>query len=239
VNVISTASVPSAPPMRVSWRQELLALTGLIALPMTVYYLWSCLTFHDGALVLPASWQELGEWLTRLPAPSWQAAALIAGWVTLQVILQIWAPGRVHKGPPLADGSRLNYRTNGWFSFCFSLILLVALAWMGWLPATVAYDHFGALLTVTNLLAFGFAFFLYWYGRSGTAASVASRGFFHDYFMGTGLNPRVREFDFKYFCEARPGLIAWVLINFSFAAKQFQLHGVVTTPIASGMRRRS
>lgn len=231
MDVISVASVPSAPPMRVSWRQELLGLTGLIALPLTVYYLWSCVTFHDGALAVPTSWQELGEWLARLPAPTWPAAGIIAAWVFLQVVLQIWAPGRVTTGPPLADGSRLTYRTNGWFAFCFTLALVSALAWVEWLPATVAYDHFGALLTVTNLVAFGFGLFLYAYGRSCDPASETTRGFFYNYWMGTGLNPRVKGFDFKFFCECRPGLIAWVLINLSFAAKQLQLHGVVTTPM--------
>jgi hypothetical protein len=53
----------------------------------------------------------------------------------------------------------------------------------------------------------------------------------YDYFMGTQLNPRVGRFDFKLFCEARPGLVLWVLINFSIAAKQWQVHHTVSTPM--------
>ena len=45
------------------------------------------------------------------------------------------------------------------------------------------------------------------------------------------LNPRIRTFDFKLFCESRAGLILWVVINASLAAAQFQRHGVVTTPM--------
>lgn len=32
----------------------------------------------------------------------------------------------------------------------------------------------------------------------------------YDFFMGRELNPRIGSFDFKYFCELRPGLIGWV-----------------------------
>lgn len=32
----------------------------------------------------------------------------------------------------------------------------------------------------------------------------------YDFFIGRELNPRVGNFDLKYFCELRPGLIGWV-----------------------------
>lgn len=32
----------------------------------------------------------------------------------------------------------------------------------------------------------------------------------YDFFIGRELNPRIGNFDFKYFCELRPGLIGWV-----------------------------
>lgn len=32
----------------------------------------------------------------------------------------------------------------------------------------------------------------------------------YDFFLGRELNPRICSFDFKYFCELRPGLIGWV-----------------------------
>ena len=36
---------------------------------------------------------------------------------------------------------------------------------------------------------------------------------FHDFFMGRELNPRIRSFDVKFFCEMRPGLIGWVSVS--------------------------
>ena len=52
-----------------------------------------------------------------------------------------------------------------------------------------------------------------------------------DYVMGVALNPRVGRLDLKFFCESRPGLILWVVINASLAAKQHELSGRVTTPM--------
>lgn len=47
--------------------------------------------------------------------------------------------------------------------------------------------------------------------------------------MGVEFNPRIGKwFDFKLFFNGRPGIVAWTLINLSFAAKQRELHGHVT-----------
>lgn len=47
--------------------------------------------------------------------------------------------------------------------------------------------------------------------------------------MGVEFNPRIGKwFDFKLFFNGRPGIVAWTLINLSFAAKQQELHGHVT-----------
>lgn len=32
----------------------------------------------------------------------------------------------------------------------------------------------------------------------------------YDFFKGRELNPRIKNFDLKFFCEMRPGLIGWV-----------------------------
>jgi len=45
--------------------------------------------------------------------------------------------------------------------------------------------------------------------------------------MGRPKNPRLGNFDWKYFCELRPGLIGWVLINIGMACKQYELQGYV------------
>jgi len=208
--------------------RRLAAAAMLVGLPPLTYYMWICLTYYDGALVLPRSFDDVSRLAGDVPAPTATAVVLYGSWLLLQVALQIAAPGRWHAGTPLADGTRLQYRMNGWFTFWCSWAALLVAVFAGWIPPTVGYDQFGPLLTTANLVAFAFAGFLYVSGRR--ARDRHSTGHpVYDYFMGTSLNPRVRAFDFKFFCESRPGLILWVALNASLAAKQYALHGRVTT----------
>lgn len=41
----------------------------------------------------------------------------------------------------------------------------------------------------------------------------------YDFFIGRELNPRIGHFDLKVFCELRPGLIGWVVLNLSYLFK--------------------
>ena len=39
--------------------------------------------------------------------------------------------------------------------------------------------------------------------------------------IGRELNPRIGDFDIKFFTELRPGLIGWIILNVCFAVKQY------------------
>ena len=201
----------------------------LLLLPPLVYYLWICARFYDGALVIPRSLAELRDLYSHVAAPTWTAVAIYGGWFLLQLVLQLYTPGRVVYGSPLPDGTRLPYRMNGLAAFLLTLGLCAGLVTLGILPATLLADHFGPLLSLVNLFAFGYAGFLYLLGKArgerGTGAPL------YDYFMGLSLNPRSGALDHKLFCEARPGLILWALLDLSLLAKQRQLHGSVSTPM--------
>src|SRR5205823_4870112 len=215
------ARAPAGQGLTVS-RRTLGPLALMLGLPPLTYYFWRCLSEYGGALVAPS----LRELIARVPAPTPRALAVYGGWLVLQVALQLWVPGRVQSGVPLADGSRLDYRLNGWISFWISVAVAVVAVVSGVIPATVAYDEFGPLPTTAHLVAFGLALGLYVQGRRG-GRTIGDP--IYDYFMGTTLNPRLGALDLKYFCESRPGLILWVLLNLSFAAAQYQRHGTVTT----------
>jgi len=127
-------------------RRTIGPLALLVGLPPLIYYFWLCLRDHGGALVaLP-----LRELIASIPPPTPRALALYGAWLLLQVVLQLWAPGRVQSGVPLADGSRLDYRLNGWVSFWVSLAVPMAGAMIGVIPAAVAFDEFGPLLTTAR-----------------------------------------------------------------------------------------
>jgi protein-S-isoprenylcysteine O-methyltransferase Ste14 len=202
----------------------------LIALPPLVYYLWICVHFHDGALVLPRSLAELRRLLSLVPGPTATAALLYGGWIALQALLQIYAPGRTKEGAPLPDGTRLPYRLNGWAALLITLALSVGLVRTGLVPATLLADQLGPLLTVANLFTFGLSLYVYLLGRRQERDGAPPRPI-HDYVMGSALNPRDGAFDWKFFCESRPGLMLWLLIDLSLLFKQQALIGRVTTPM--------
>jgi len=216
---------------RQSKRRVPVAQLNLILLPLMVYYLFFCVRFNGGAL-LPGPEADWNSFF-RAIVPTWEAAWVYLAWLAFQAVLQMWAPGPVVEGLPLADGSRLKYRINGLAAFTITLALLGLASWKGWFSLTWIYENFGALLSVITVFCFLFSLFLYFYGKSTRGQPGRVTGdFFVDYFMGTSLNPRVPPvtgFDFKFFCESRPGLIGWIVINFAFAAVQYERHGFVST----------
>jgi protein-S-isoprenylcysteine O-methyltransferase Ste14 len=218
----ATATRPTATRFNVAMTALL-----LVALPPLVYYIWICLTFFDGKLVRP------GVDLVRyFPMPTVTSASIAAGWLVFQGLLQIFAPGKSIEGPPLSDGSRLTYKMNGWFCWWFTWACLAAGVAIGWIPSTILADQFGPLLTTMNIFAYAFCLYLYLHGRTrGTRHERVTGNPIYDFWLGTSLNPRVGPFDLKLFCEARPGLIGWVAIDLSLAAKQYQRLGTVTAPM--------
>ncbi len=203
----------------------------LVALPPLTYYMWMALEFNQGALFLPATAADWSMWLGRVPAPTPLAIGIWLGWFGFQVLLQIYAPGKWVEGTELKDGSKLKYKMNGWFTWWFTWAVLGGGIALGLYPATILADNFGSLMTVVTLFAFGLSLYLFRYGRKNPKGEQVSGGAGYDYFMGTSLNPRIGNFDWKLFCEARPGLIGWVAINLSLAAKQYELHGTLSTPM--------
>jgi len=209
--------------MRKHLGHDLLTLAGMPALTLLVYYLWVCVEFHQGRLVLPSA-----DDLARIPPPTLESVSIFAFWLVFQALLQIVAPGKWQEGQPLADGTRLRYRMNGWTSFCVTIGLFYLAVAMEWIPRTLLYDQFGPLLTTANLFAYAFSLLLYLFGQKQRRTGRCS----HDYFLGVTLNPRLGNFDWKFFLESRPGLTGWVLVNSSLAAEQqIRNNGVLTTPM--------
>lgn len=206
---------------------------AVLALPTVVYYLWISMRYHGGALLLPRSLAELRGLAAELPLPTWRAAAIYGLWVLAQLLLQLFAPGRSIPGATLDDGRRLSYRLNGWFAWWVTLLGVLVLVWRGVIPATLLFDELGPLLSVANLASLGFAIYLHAFPLlHASAKSDRRRGpLFRDFFAGVVLNPRLGSLDLKFFCESRPGLILWVLIDLSMAAKQIELHGRLSAPM--------
>ncbi len=205
----------------------LLFLLMLGVLPAIPWYVTIAIRYYDAALVLPDT-----EFLSHIAAPTPLSVAFYVGWFALQSLLAVVLPGRMEKGVPLEDGSTLDYKLNGLVSLSVTLLVVALLVSANVLPSTFLYDQLDALVTTTNLVVLGLCFVVYAIGRRQATAKERLLNPVEAYFVGAALNPRTGSFDWKFFCESRPGMILWVLIDLSFAAAQYARHGEVSVPMA-------
>jgi delta14-sterol reductase len=224
----STGSV--ARPSRRAAASISVTLTTLVmicSLPLLVIYIYFCLKFNHGELAVPSF-----SMMKAAPLPTVASVIIVLGWLAFQAALQILAPGKWVEGPTLPDGSRLSYKMNGWASWWITWLVLIAGVATQLFSATILADHFGELLSTAILVACLFSCYLYWHGtRLAADAQPSTNNALYDFWLGTSLNPRIKHFDLKLFCEARPGLIGWIAIDLSLAAKQIEMHGHLTLPM--------
>ena len=159
----------------------------------------------------------------------------ILAWFGFQVVLERWLPCVLVEGAPVKGNKdlRLVYRINAHLAFWVTL-LVVEVGYPTWhkesgtwqlgpMPLTLLYDYNGSLAFVTILLSFALSTYLYFSSLVGDrilADGGNSGNAIYDFFMGRELNPRWGTFDWKVFCELRPGLIGWMLLNFSCVVQQ-------------------
>lgn len=194
----------------------------LIGLPAAVFYINLACNEADCSLfrylILP-SLTDLFEW---------RATVVLLCWFMFLAALALLPTGSVAEGLPLRDGQKLKYRCNGFQALVISVTLFGALWCLGF-PVTFLYRHFLQLAAAGT--AFCVIFSAYLYARSFTmphqqlALGGNSGYMIYDYFIGRELNPRIWGLDLKFFCELRPGLIGWVLLDLSFLAEDWQRHG--------------
>eukprot|EP01132_Coremiostelium_polycephalum_P004850 gene4850-6046_t len=206
-------------------------------LPVLVYWIWASIEFNEGYPLRPASLtvQGVQDFFVNLynivmqhAFPTTKAAIIYFAWFLFQAALQHFVPGRKVLGSPLPGGKRLEYTLNGWASWWITMVTVPAAVYFGYIPGSILYDNYGPMLTVVNLWSFVFTILLKIHAVLKDEEERMSGKFFYDFWMGFARNPRIGSFDLKLFCEARPGLILWVLMNFSIAYKQYETYGFVS-----------
>uniref|UniRef100_A0A3B1IGI1 7-dehydrocholesterol reductase n=1 Tax=Astyanax mexicanus TaxID=7994 RepID=A0A3B1IGI1_ASTMX len=182
--------------------------------------------------------------LSRAPALTWTAAKIYASWVTFQIVLYMCIPdvthyilpgyvGGVQEGARTPAGLINKYEINGLQCWIITHALWVANAYyFHWFSPTIIFDNWIPLLWCTNILGYAvstFAFIKAYLFPTNPEDCKYTGNIFYNYMMGIEFNPRIGKwFDFKLFFNGRPGIVAWTLINLSYAAKQQELYGYVT-----------
>ena len=206
-----------------TWLKSLAFVGMIIGLPLFVWYCQIAIVHYQGQLVMPS----MTFWRHMAP-PTVEAIAFYGGWLIWQAALYHFLPGRRVLGQPLNDGSRLPYTLNGLLSFVFTIGLWFVLHVTDLLPGHFFYTNLGSLLTTANIIVFILCIYMYWLGRQQANLEEKTKHPIDGFFVGVTLNPRNGLFDWKFFCESRPGLTLWVIASLSCAAHQYQLHGVIT-----------
>lgn len=173
----------------------------------------------------------------------------VLGYYLVNALLHRFMPASVVEGTELASGGRLTYRFNAFSSHMVILAVLLAgtikngASWVVW---TFIDDNYLQIYTSNLIISYALATFVYVRSFSvkpgnkdkrELAAGGHTGNMMYDWFIGRELNPRVTlpvlgEIDLKIWCELRPGMLMWLLLNLTWVAKQYRNFGRVTDSMA-------
>ncbi|ODV74036.1 delta(14)-sterol reductase [Cyberlindnera jadinii NRRL Y-1542] len=164
-------------------------------------------------------------------------------WFFGLVLFDTIIPGTVKKGVTLRDGTSLSYNINGIQLSCL-FVLALATRWQlthGSMPELVfLYDNtlqFTVVAVIFSALLALFVQITSYLPLSGSngkgtkerilAVGGNSGNWLYDWFIGRELNPRIGPWDIKLFCELRPGMLLWLLLNLASMHHQYLKYGQV------------
>ncbi|KJE97405.1 sterol C-14 reductase [Capsaspora owczarzaki ATCC 30864] len=168
--------------------------------------------------------QELSDWV------SLKAFAVYVAWFLFQVALYLYIPTRKALGVPLKDGKRLEYPLNGLAALVVSVVVALSLQ-VNFPVLEFLYENFKQLLAASVIFSTLLSIYLFVSAEikgTGFALGGNSKNPIYDFWIGRELNPRIGSLDLKYFCELRPGLSLWMLLNIAFVYHQHSLQGGFT-----------
>lgn len=165
--------------------------------------------------------------------PSW---TFYLSWFFGLLGLDLIIPGKHLQGTKLRDGTYLTYKINGLnLLLVLSSIEIARFVYLPVLPELVfVYQHQLQLTLVTIVFSFILSTFVYIMSFVPTVKPnglgthhriLATPGNTHnvvyDWFIGRELNPKLGLWDIKFFCELKPGLLLWLVINLSCLYHQY------------------
>ncbi|XP_045309245.1 delta(14)-sterol reductase LBR isoform X1 [Leopardus geoffroyi] len=171
------------------------------------------------------AWQDL--WETRV-------FGVYILWFLMQALFYLLPVGKVVEGMPLADGRRLKYRLNGFYALLLTSAVIGAAVFWG-ADLHYVYGHFLQFALAAAAFSLGLSVYLAVRAAGappGALAPSSSGNAIYDFFIGRELNPRIGTFDLKYFCELRPGLIGWVVVNLAMLLAEMRLQNRAAPSLA-------
>ncbi|KAM0704027.1 hypothetical protein Q7P35_008259 [Cladosporium inversicolor] len=213
------------------------ALALILFCPLLLFANWNTLEKYDASFqkAMIAAHDYPVEFARSLtPSITWNEAMGYAAWLYWQQTLYSYLPGKQCTGQLTPGGHALKYITNGLLSWTITHATFVALAWYSWIDPAIIAKHWEGLLVAGNTYGFVLAILVQlkgYYSPTFLEDCKLSGSLLFDFWGGVELNPRIGDLDLKFFHNGRPGIIAWSLINLSWACYQYQSLGYVSQPM--------
>ncbi|KAK4631295.1 7-dehydrocholesterol reductase [Fulvia fulva] len=242
VEILATLSPELAKPVlwgrntKAKLENTLGCLGMVIGCPILIVLNWTALEHYNGSLLetFQAAFDQgaLPFLLNHLPRPSTPAIAGYAAWLLWQALLYGILPGTTCYGQRTPGGKLMQYTANGLLAWAITHVLYFTASAAGVLDAAIVAKHWEGLLVAVNVYGFFLAALAQlkgYYFPSHPEDRKLSGSWIYDFWAGVELNPRFGTYwDFKFFHNGRPGIVAWTLVDLSWAAYQYQTLGYVT-----------
>jgi hypothetical protein len=208
-----------------------------VALPLVILFLYYACP-NEGTFCL--SGVDVAS-LVEMPVPSWaellslEAVGVFCAWFLGLVVLERALPYQEGQGVQLKTGGKLSYRLNGHLTFWLALFIVEHTC-----PLTYLYDNYIQLAVAAIVFSTAMSVFLYAasFRKGALLADGGNTGNVpYDFWMGRELNPRIGSFDLKVFCELRPGLIGWAVLNLGNSQRSAPLHFLPELPESQSLSR--
>lgn len=141
----------------------------------------------------------------------------VYSWILFQAILFYFVPGKICQGSITPTGERLSYNINGIYIYPITFII-------PWLIEIDIINNWGSMLMLAHLYGVISSVLAY---IKGQKLSNGFNSFFHDFYAGLELNPRIYGFDLKLFTNSRIGMMSWSLVNNMYIAQYYRLNGTI------------
>ena len=221
---------------KASWWAAAASSFLVLACPLWLFWNWIGLEYFEASYMLElASLRHQGIFLfcfNYLPRPSVVTSMGYLFWLFFQAALYQFLPGPLATGQLTPAGNLLEYKTNGLLAWALTHCIAFAALSLGYLDLAVIADHWEGLLVASNVYGIimpALCLVKGYIAPSHIGDCKYSGSLIADYFIGIELNPRLGQlFDLKLFHNGRPGIVAWTLIDVSYAALQRRNFGYIS-----------
>lgn len=181
------------------------------------------------------------------------------GYYGFSLVLYRLLPGYQVDGIALKrSGKKLRYHFNGFVSALVTLSLLAFGTLYGgpnFAVWTFINDNYVQILTVNIIISYVLATYVYVRSfsvptpsskKATTTRELAEGGatgnVIYDWYIGRELNPQIQlpmigQIDIKSWCELRPGMLGWAILDIAFIMKQWSTYGYITDSIRKHLTR--